>query len=123
VDLIQQLKANYRRAPISSKEVAMLEYAELLTVQAANTTEEDIERLREAGWTDEDILHIAHVTAFFNYVTRLADGLGVDLHGYQLLSEERDLPVVDTRAWGSQGSASPGRRQAEEGRPPGPRSR
>lgn len=41
--------------------------------------QEDLEPLREAGFSDADILHIAEVTAYYAYVNRIADGLGVEL--------------------------------------------
>jgi hypothetical protein len=39
--------------------------------------ESDVDRLRQAGYTDEDILQIAELTAIFNYNGRLANGLGL----------------------------------------------
>ena len=42
VELGQQLKTNYRTAKLEPKELAMLEFAELLTVQPANVVEDDI---------------------------------------------------------------------------------
>jgi hypothetical protein len=103
VELTQQLKKNYREATLSPKELAMLEFAELLTVQPANVVEDDIEHLRECGWTDENIVDIVHQTALFNYMTRVADGLGVELDGRMLEAEERDKSVVDTSRWGKKG--------------------
>ena len=38
--------------------------------------QDDVEELREAGWSDEDILDIAQVAAMFNFTNRLASGLG-----------------------------------------------
>ena len=56
----------------------MLEYAEKLTMTPAAMNEEDIESLRVVGWTDRDILDIAHVSAYFNFRVRMVDGLGLD---------------------------------------------
>ncbi len=86
--------------------MAMLEFAELLTLQSANVVEEDIERLREVGFTDEDIVDIVHQVALFAYATRIADGLGVELEDSMKLIEERDREVVDTSRWGKQGRES-----------------
>jgi uncharacterized peroxidase-related enzyme len=105
LDLIQQLKANYRRAPISEAELAMLEFAELLTVQPSNVVEEDVQRLRAVGWSDEDIVDIVHQTALFNYMTRVADGLGIEVEPYMLAAEERDAGAVDTSRWGHWGAS------------------
>ncbi len=57
----------------------MLEFAEFLTVDPSAITSENIQVLRDEGWTDEDIVDIVHVTALYNYLDRVADGLGVEL--------------------------------------------
>ncbi len=41
----------------------------------------DVAGLREAGLSDAEILDVCQVTSYYNYVNRLADGLGVDLEG------------------------------------------
>jgi uncharacterized protein YciW len=55
----------------------MLEYAEKLTIAPSSMTEQDIEALRVAGWSDRDILDIVHVCAYFNFRVRVVDGLGL----------------------------------------------
>jgi uncharacterized protein YciW len=57
----------------------MLEYAEKLTIAPSTIVEDDIEQLREAGWSDRDILDIVHVCAYFNFRVRIVDGLGLKL--------------------------------------------
>jgi len=57
----------------------MLSYAEKLTISPAEMTEADIEDLRSAGFDDRDALDICEVTAYYAYVNRIADGLGVQL--------------------------------------------
>lgn len=57
----------------------MLEYAERLTRHPAALEGADVEALRSAGFSDRDVLDIAEVTAYFAYVNRIADGLGVTL--------------------------------------------
>ena len=42
-------------------------------------TEEDWRPLRELGFDDPACLEVAHVVGIFNYLTRLADGLGLEL--------------------------------------------
>jgi uncharacterized peroxidase-related enzyme len=55
----------------------MLHYAQKLTTESFKIVEEDIIGLRNAGFSDRDIFDINQVTAYFNYVNRIADGLGV----------------------------------------------
>lgn len=57
----------------------MLDYAEKLTRAPATMTQADVEALRAAGWSDSAILDMAQVCAYFNFVNRMADGLGVEL--------------------------------------------
>ncbi len=59
--------------------MAMLDYAAKLTKRPADMIESDIERLRNAGFKDRAILDINQIVAYFAYVNRVADGLGVDL--------------------------------------------
>lgn len=55
----------------------MLRYAVKLTLHPAQMQQTDVEALRAVGYTDVDILQIAEVTAYYAYVNRIADGLGV----------------------------------------------
>jgi alkylhydroperoxidase family enzyme len=57
----------------------MLELVDKLTRSPASVREDDIENLRRSGWNDVEILHIVLGTALFNYLNRVADGLGIRL--------------------------------------------
>ena len=74
--LVEQLRTNYRYAPVDPAERAMLDFAVKLTEQSHRCSEQDVSALRDAGWDDEDIMDIAEVTAMFNFTNRLASGLG-----------------------------------------------
>lgn len=60
----------------------MLRYAEKLTRSPASLRLDDVEALRTAGFEDADILAIAEVTAYYAYVNRIADGLGVAVESW-----------------------------------------
>ena len=60
----------------------MLDYAAKLTRAPADMSEGDIARLRAVGFNDRAILDIAQVAAYYAYVNRIADGLGVSLEQY-----------------------------------------
>lgn len=62
----------------------MLEWVEKLTLAPSMMTEDDFQGLKDAGWTDRDILDIAHVCAYFNFRVRMVDGLGLELGDWQL---------------------------------------
>ena len=57
----------------------MLAYSEKLTLTPSEITEADIQAMRDAALTDEEILGVLWVAGFFNLATRIANGLGVEL--------------------------------------------
>jgi uncharacterized peroxidase-related enzyme len=74
--LADALSVNYRHAHLEPKVLAMLDYAVKLTTESHRCTRDDLEGLRRAGWSDEDIMDIAEVTAMFNLTNRMANALG-----------------------------------------------
>ena len=60
----------------------MLNFAVKLTNEPKNMEITDINKLREVGFSDRDILDIVEVTAYYAYVNRLADGLGVTIEDW-----------------------------------------
>ncbi len=75
--LLARLEGDYRSAGLAPRRLALLEYAEKLTRTPGAMVTEDAQVLREVGFGDAEILAIAEVTAYYAYVNRIADGLGV----------------------------------------------
>jgi uncharacterized peroxidase-related enzyme len=76
---VAALKADYATASISETDRAMLVYVDKLTRTPAAMTADDVNALRQAGFGDSAILDICQVAAYYAFVNRLADGLGVEL--------------------------------------------
>ena len=57
----------------------MLDYAAELTLTPSEVTADDVQALRESGFGDRAILDTALITAYFAFVNRIADGLGLQL--------------------------------------------
>ena len=55
----------------------MLEYVTQVTRDATKVSRADHDRLRDAGFDDRGILQITLIAAWFNYINRVADALGV----------------------------------------------
>lgn len=75
------LAAGSPEAVFSGRELALLHYVRKLTLSPQAMVEGDIDALRQAGATDEDILEANQVCAYFNYSNRLLNGLGVTTDG------------------------------------------
>lgn len=69
---------DWREAPLSPRERALAAYAEKLTRAPGDVTEDDVASLRVQGLSDRDILDVNMITAYFNFVNRVAAGLGVE---------------------------------------------
>lgn len=78
VNAVHRLISDFRSASVPEKEIKMLEYAVKLTRYPDEIHEEDVSQLRKAGFSDEEILSINLITAYFNFVNRIALGLGVE---------------------------------------------
>jgi len=78
-ELVEQVKNDYRQANLNEADRALADYASKLTATPAKMTSADVQALRGAGFTDRAIHDAAQVAAYFNYINRIADGLGVDL--------------------------------------------
>jgi len=77
--LVLALIVDYDAAPLQENDRAMIEYAVQLTEEPSSVVEEDIDRLREVGFSDKEVLSITQSVAYFNFVNRMASGLGVEL--------------------------------------------
>ncbi|OIB58748.1 peroxidase-related enzyme [Natrialba sp. SSL1] len=70
--LADQLVANYRTADINETHRTMLDVAVTLTERPMEVEQSDLDRLREAGFSEEALWDIAAVTAFYNLSNRMA---------------------------------------------------
>lgn len=75
--LAEAIKKDYRTAELDETDRAMLDYVAKLTLHPARVMREDVEALRAAGFDDTAILQINLIASWFNYINRVADGLGV----------------------------------------------
>jgi uncharacterized peroxidase-related enzyme len=71
--IADQIAANWRKADITPKQKAMLEFALKVTDRANEVNDADHEALRAAGFDDEAIWDIAAIAAFFGMSNRLAN--------------------------------------------------
>ena len=71
-ELGEMLVMNYKVAPLSPRERAMLDFAAKVTIESHKIGEADRQALRDAGFSDVDIWDIAAVAGFFNMSNRIS---------------------------------------------------
>jgi alkylhydroperoxidase family enzyme len=69
-------------AGLSEAERALLDYVTKVTEAAYRTTAEDVQVLRDHGWTEPQIAEAVYVTAMFAFFNRVADAFGISPQGY-----------------------------------------
>lgn len=77
-ELASHVMHDYRNAEWDTKTRAMLDYAFKLTKEPENVTHDDFRHLEQVGLTHDEILATVLITCCFAFMTRLADGLGVE---------------------------------------------
>lgn len=76
--LAEQVKHNYLHAMLPPRSKALANFADLVTRTPAAVRRQDVDALRKHGLGDRDILDAVEVIAYFNYINRVADALGID---------------------------------------------
>ena len=75
------MRQDYKTAPINEQDRVMLDYVVKVTKDATKVSPDDHARLRAVGFDDRGILQITLITAWFNYINRVADALGIGRAG------------------------------------------
>ena len=73
---------NLDEAVLSPAERALLDYVTKVTEAAYRTTDEDVQNLRDLGWTEPQIAEAVYITAMFAFFNRVADAFGISPQGY-----------------------------------------
>ncbi len=105
---------DYRQAELDPPTRGLLDFSAKLTREPWSMREADVQRLRELGLEDEQILSVVLITCLYNFATRVAQGLGVEFpHNDQEAMEEwlvgpaRDQEWLMAPVLGPRGSAAP----------------
>ena len=77
--LVKHLKTDPANAPLEPQDKAMIDFALKLTREPSTVKREDIEFLQQYGFSEEQVVDIVLIICTFNFMDRLADGLGVEL--------------------------------------------
>ena len=75
--LSDQLAINFRKADISTRQMAMLEFAIKVSENSSEISDVDLQQLRVHGFSEEDAWDIASIAAFFALSNRMANFAGM----------------------------------------------
>ena len=75
---VNAVAGNWRSAPLSPADRALCDFASKLTLRQHMMTPVDLDGLRQHGFDDRAIHDAVQVISYFNYITRIADALGVE---------------------------------------------
>lgn len=98
--IVGQLIEDLERAPVEEKMRPVLRYAQKLTRTPNGLGKADAQAILAAGWTEAAIYHTVAVTALFNLMNRLVEGLGIELEpayaeiAAKRLAEQGYLPLI-----------------------------
>ncbi len=79
------LEGKIDEANLTPAERALMQYAELITNAAYRSTAEDVQILRDQGWTEDQISEAVYIIAMFAFFNRVADAFGVPPQNYLAL--------------------------------------
>ena len=79
------LEGKLDTAGLTAAERALMDYVRLITEAAYRSTPENVQELRDAGWTEDQIAEAVYVTALFAFFNRVADAFGVPPQNYLTL--------------------------------------
>lgn len=98
---VERLVERIDAAPVPDKMKPVLRYAQKLTRQPDGVTKADADAVLAAGWDETALYHTVAVTALFNFMNRLVEGLGIELDpAYvkptsQRLADRGYLPLIE----------------------------
>jgi alkylhydroperoxidase family enzyme len=69
-------------AGLTTAERCLLDYVKLITDAAHRSTAEDVQKLRESNWSEDQIAEAVYITALFAFFNRVADAFGVPAQNY-----------------------------------------
>ena len=80
--MVDRFAVDWRTAGLDEPTSALLDFARKLTDECAAVDREDVEVLRSHGFDDQGISSCVQVVAYFNYINRIAEGLGVAMEDW-----------------------------------------
>ena len=76
--LVDEVAINWKTSSLTKEQIALCNFAEKLTLKPGEITQLDYKELQKNNFDDKAISEIVQVISYFNYINRVADGLGLE---------------------------------------------
>ena len=76
--LVDEIADNWKLSSLSEQQKAICYFAEKLTLNPGKVSKKDIQNIKDFGYVDKEISEIVQIISYFNYINRVADGLGLE---------------------------------------------
>ena len=80
--MIAVLEGRLDDGGLTTAERALMDYVRLITEASHKSTSKDVQKLREAGWTEDQLAEAVYITAMFAFFNRVADSFGIPPQNY-----------------------------------------
>lgn len=80
--MVDRFATDWREAGLDEPTMALLGFTEKLTDECAAVSKTDVDELKSRGFDDAAISSCVQVVAYFNYINRIAEGLGVEMEDW-----------------------------------------
>ena len=91
-ELVDEIAKNWKDSSLSEQQKAICYLAEKLTKSPGKINVDDINKIKNFGYNDKEISEIVQIISYFNYINRVADGLGLDPENFiDKLGYEKNL--------------------------------
>ena len=76
--LVDEIALDWKTSSLNAKQILLCEFAEKLTLKPGQVSKDDFNKLKKADFSDKEISETVQVISYFNYINRVADGLGLE---------------------------------------------
>lgn len=85
--MIAVLEGRLDDGGLTAAERALMDYVKLITEESHRSTPEDVQKLRDAGWKEDQIAEAVYITAMFAFFNRVADAFGIAPQNYLMMGK------------------------------------
>jgi alkylhydroperoxidase family enzyme len=80
--MIAVLEGRLEDGGLTPAERALMDYVRLITEESQKSTAEDVQKLRDLGWAENQLAEAVYITAMFAFFNRVADSFGIPPQNY-----------------------------------------